>query len=204
MSLAGETMSDDQNRPKPPRTGSTPKMMLPPTFPKEPSTEQRPKDRPALDEMLRNYLEEQAQEKADGNTIANVRLELHQVQIVQQEHGAEIQMLKLRADRHGKAIRELKNRVDATIDAGGHSAGFIEHDTGVHQVEDLKKHLAAKEEELKEFRQERRDSVTWWRRKRTDVLIGVAGALAMLGITTVGGIIWYVITHPSPPTHQEK
>lgn len=196
-------MSD---RPKPPRSASTPRMMLPPTFPKEPPTEQRPKDRPApLDDMLRRYLEEQEQEKADGNTIANVRLELHQMQIIQQEHGAEIQMLKLRADRHGRAIREIKTRLDQSVDAGhGGGVGFVEHDTGVHQVEDLKRHLALKEEELKQVQRDRHDSVTWWRRKRTDILIAVAGAVAMLGITTLGGVIWYVITHPSPPSHQEK
>jgi hypothetical protein len=139
--------------------------------------------------MLRDYLEEYEQAKAEGNTIANLRIELHQVRMVQQEQSADIQMLKLRVDRHGRAIREIKSRFDAN---DGESIASVEHDTGVHQVADLRKHLEAKEAELKEHR----DSV-WWRRQKVTWLVasigfGVAGSLG--GLATV---LWYLLTHGS-------
>ena len=145
-------------------------------------------DRAWLNAKLRAYLEEHEQDKIDGNTIANLRLEVHHIRMTQDEQGNEIQALKLRADRHGKAIREIKTRMDRQADQG--PIGGFEYDTGVHQLEDLKKHLAKKEEELKE----RRDSVWWRRTKVTWVATGIGFTIAS-ALGGVGTILWYLLTH---------
>lgn len=137
-----------------------------------------------LDAKLRAFLDSFENDKAEGNTIANLRLEIHQVSLVQQEQGHEIQMLKLRQDRHGVAIRELRKRFESAHDIG------VELDTGVHQVEDLRRHLAEKEAQI----QERRDSGIWWQRKKREWAVAAAGALALATLGGFGTVVWFLMT----------
>jgi chromosome segregation ATPase len=130
------------------------------------------------DQLLKEFLEADARDRADGNTIANLRLEVHQSRLDISELGAEVRMHRLRLDRHGKDLRELKAYVYQRED---------EFDTGVHQVQDLKRHLAAKEEELRE----RRDSGIWWRRKKREWVVAGAGAL-LAGLV---GIVGWFLSH---------
>lgn len=193
MPYLGEVMSDDNPR--------RPRMTPPGGFPPEPP-ETNVRMRSETEKALREYLAFWQQDQNEGNTIKNLRSELHdtrlemgQMQIDLKEVATEQRLVRLRLDRHGRDIRELKRIVYHRGEAGD------EVDTDVHQVEDLRRHLAEKEQEIRE----RRDSVTWWKRKRVDVIIAIGGAIAMLGITALGGVVWYVITHPSPaPSHQEK
>jgi hypothetical protein len=138
---------------------------------------------PDLDAKLRAYLEEHARDREEGNTIANLRLGLHQLQLDVNEVAAEQKVMKLRLDRHGKDIRELKQHV--------YSRESDEFDTGVHQVEDLRRHLAEKQSELEE---RRRDSV-WWKRKKAEWVVAALGAIAMAMLTGTGGAIWFFVTH---------
>lgn len=136
---------------------------------------------PVLDRKLREFLDEHAEDKANGNTIANLRLEVHQIRNDMNELAAEQRVHRLRLDRHGKDIKALKEAVFNRTE---------EIDTGVHQVEDLRRHLAEKEAELKE----RRDSV-WWQRQKVTWAVGI---LAFVGTSTLlglGGVIWYLLTH---------
>lgn len=137
---------------------------------------------PKLDAQLRAYLDDVARDKADGNTIANLRIELHQLRADMNELSTEQRLMKLRLDRHGRDIREIKQRIEWGDES--HS------DTGQHQVEDLRRHLAAKEAELSE----RKDSGMWWRRKKREWLVAALGALVMLTIGGFGTITWFFIT----------
>ncbi len=137
---------------------------------------------PKLDAQLRAYLEDVARDRADGNTIANLRIELHQLRNDMNELSTEQRLMKLRLDRHGRDIREIKQRIEWGDDGVG--------DTGQHQVEDLRRHLAAKEAELNE----RKDSGMWWRRKKREWLVAALGALVMLTIGGFGTITWFFIT----------
>ncbi len=137
---------------------------------------------PKLDAQLRAYLEDVARDKADGNTIANLRIELHQLRVDMNELSTEQRLMKLRLDRHGRDIREIKQR----IEWGDESSA----DTGQHQVEDLRRHLAAKEAELAE----RKDSGMWWRRKKREWLVAALGALVMLTVGAFGTVTWFFIT----------
>lgn len=140
---------------------------------------------PNLDAKLRDFLASFEHDRREGNTIANLRIEVHQVRMLQEEHGHKIAMLEMRQDRHGQALRELRKRLDSAHDIG------VEHDTGVHQVEDLRRHLAAKEDQLKE----RRDSVMWWRRKKREWLVAALGAAVMLSLGGFGTVVWFFVTH---------
>jgi chromosome segregation ATPase len=176
----GEAMSSD--RPKPPRPTT------PGAFPIEPpQTDVRA--RFDTERLLREYLKGWQQDQNEGNTIKQLREEVHdarlemgQMRIDFTEMSTEQRLMRMRMDRHGKAIRELRAKVFHDEER--------EVDTDVHQVEDLKRHLAAREEELKE----RRDSVTWWKRKKYDLLFAVLGATAALGIGAIGTMIWYILT----------
>lgn len=138
---------------------------------------------PKLDAQLRAYLEDAARDKAEGNTIANLRLEVHQLRADMNELSTEQRLMKLRIDRHGRDIREIKQRID--WGDGDHLA-----DTGQHQVEDLRRHLAAKEAEL----QGHKDSGMWWRRKKREWIVAFLGAAAMLVLGAFGTVTWFFIT----------
>jgi chromosome segregation ATPase len=137
---------------------------------------------PKLDAQLRAYLEDAARDKAEGNTIANLRLEVHQLRADMNELSTEQRLMKLRIDRHGRDIREIKQRIEWGDDSIG--------DTGQHQVEDLRRHLAAKEAELSA----RKDSGMWWRRKKREWLVAAVGAFVMLTLGGFGTITWFFIT----------
>lgn len=131
------------------------------------------------DQLLKEFLETEARDRAEGNTIANLRLEVHQSRLDITELGAEVRMHRLRLDRHGKDLRELKAYVYQRED---------DLDTGVHQVADLKRHLEAKESELRE----RRDSGIWWKQKKREWLVAGLGALVLAGIGGFGTIAWFI------------
>lgn len=205
MSNLGEVMSEDRKPPRmyppafppePPRP--TPQRMTPATpaqpFPVEPLSATQasgPHARNDTERMLREYLQGWKQDQNEGNTIKTLREEVHdarlemgQMRIDLNELSTEQRLMRLRMDRHGKAIRELRAKVFHNDEH--------EVDTDVHQVEDLKRHLQAKEAELRE----RRDSMTWWKRKKTDMFLAALGAIALLGIGAMGTLIWYIITMP--------
>lgn len=133
------------------------------------------------DKLLRDFLEADARDRADGNTIANLRLEQHQLRNDMQEVVQEQRLMKLRLDRHGRDIREIKQRLDF---------GNDDFDTGVHQVEDLKRHLAAKEAELRE----RRDSGIWWRRQKWQWAMAAVGAVAAGIVGGTATIAWHFLS----------
>ncbi len=189
------TMSDDK-RPKMPIT--------PPTaFHIEPTTSERIRaghpPGPGLDGLLREYLEKAKRDEHDGNTIAVLRQEVHETRVELQdtklevhetrreisEVSAEQRLMRLRLDRHGRDIRDLKAKVFHTDPE--------EHDTGVHQVNDLKRHLAELEHENKTHR----DSV-WWRRTKIQWVAAAIGAVLLACVGGVGTILWYVVTHMPP------
>lgn len=134
-----------------------------------------------LDQQLRVFLEETERDRAEGNTIANLRLETHQLRTELREVATEQRLMKMRLDRHGRDIRELKTRLEWD--------GEEEMDTGQHQVDDLKRHLAVKEAELKD----RRDSTIWWKRQKWQWLVGAIGALVMLVVAALGSVIWFLV-----------
>lgn len=133
------------------------------------------------DSLLRDFLERERRDRDEGNTIANLRLELHQLQLDTNEIGAQVRVHGIRLDRHGRDIRALKQQVFQRVED--------DIDTGVHQVEDLKRHLAAKEAELRD----QRDSV-WWRRKRWEWAAAAVGAVMLLALGAVGTVLWTIIT----------
>lgn len=135
-----------------------------------------------LDAKLRDYLLEQERDRAEGNTIANLRIEVHQVRSDMHEIKTEQRLMKLRQDRHGRLIREIQERINITDGA--------EMDTGQHQIEDLKRHLAIKEEEIKDHR----NSSIWWRQKKREWAVAAVGALLMLTLGAVGTFMWWMFT----------
>lgn len=173
-------MSGDEPRPRPARISR-------PEFTAEEVHSQA--KRTTLDEQLWRYLQEVERDRAEGNTIRNlrneisdVRLEVHQAGNELREVMTEQRLMRLRLDRHGKDIRDLKAKIY-------HSEGE-ELDTGAHQVEDLKRHLREKQAELKD----RRDSV-WWRRQKIQWAAAIAGVAATTALGGIGTVLWYVLTH---------
>lgn len=153
--------------------------------------------KPDLDGQLRRYLSEAQKERDEGHTVGalhrdvqDIKIEQHETNRRLEEQNVEIKQVRLRQDRHGKDIRELKRRVF-------HSDEWEDKDTGVHQVEDLRRHLASKEAELKEHKleiKEQRDSI-WWKRQKVQWLGATIGASIMLVVGGVGTVTWYLLMH---------
>lgn len=133
-----------------------------------------------LDARLRSYLLDVERDKHEGNTIANLRIELHSVRADMHEIKTEQRLMKLRQDRHGRMIRELQERVNLNDGA--------EMDTGQHQIEDLRRHLEVKEAELSQHR----NSSIWWRQKKREWLATALGAFAALLLGAFGTFIWWI------------
>lgn len=132
---------------------------------------------PQLDAKLRSYLADQERDKAEGNTIANLRIELHSVRADMHEIKTEQRLMKLRQDRHGRLIREIQERININDGA--------EMDTGQHQIEDLRRHLELKDEE-------RRNSSIWWRQKKREWAVAAIGAMAVLFLGGMGTLAWWM------------
>lgn len=173
FALQYPNMSDD--RPKPPRPGSDPNLA-----------------RTVLDAQLRQYLADAERDKAEGNTIAQLRLEVQDARAEQHDTNARLdevateqKLMRMRMDRHGKSIREIRKKVFHTD-----PDEIEEIDTGSHQIKDLKEYLAKHEGEQKE----RRDSI-WWRRKRWEWVMAAAGFVAANLVLGAVALIWYLLTH---------
>lgn len=179
-----------ENKPKPAR-GSNPELQphRPPQF-----TEERPAYRERLDDQLMEYLAAQQEERAAGNTVGNLRndvlnvkMELHAIRNETGETNAELKLVRLRLDRHGRDIRDLK----ATV----YHKDPDEMDTGSYQVADLRKHLAEKEAELKERRDEQKSETVWWKRQKIQWAAAALGACAALSVGSLGTVLWFLLTH---------
>lgn len=135
---------------------------------------------PKLDQQLRQFLIEVERERAEGHTIANLQLDVGQLRSDIGELYAEQRLIKLRLDRHGKDIKAIKQHLEWE---------GAELDTGQHQVEDLKRHLAAKEAEISQ----RRDSQIWWKRQKTQWIMAAVGGGAILLCSALGSVAWWFI-----------
>lgn len=137
---------------------------------------------PKVDAALREFLDTSRKERADGNTIANLLLEVRQVRITLEEVEADQKVLSHRVDRHGREIRMLKKHVALESE---------ELDTGQHDVEALKRELATREKQIARHE----DEGLWWRRKT----IGWIVAAAAWALTAVIGFAAYsAVSHERP------
>ncbi len=134
---------------------------------------------PNLDAQLRAYLTAWQEDQSSGNTIANLRIEIHQLKIDVEELTTQNTMLRLRVDRHGREIRFIKQHL---------AIAGEDEDTGQHQVEDLRRALAAREKELEKHE----DDNLWWKRKT----IGWFVAVAAWVITSIVAVAAWAMTHP--------
>ncbi|RPH58001.1 MAG: hypothetical protein EHM89_13145 [Acidobacteria bacterium] len=107
-------------------------------------------------------------------------MEMHERGRQLDELAAEQKLMRLRQDRHGKAIRDLKAKVFHTDP---------DEDTGVHQLKDLREYVEKQEAENKD----RRDSV-WWRRKRWEWVMAAGGFVLANLVLGTAGLIWYLLT----------
>jgi chromosome segregation ATPase len=142
---------------------------------------------PDLDAQLAEFLAACARDRDDGHTIANLRIEMHALRSDVNEVSARVHAHELRLDRHGREIRALKQRVDGQHD---------DTDTGVHQVEDLRRYMAERELAAKqaELTDRRRDSL-WWKRKKVDWLAAIVGGAAVLTLGAIGTVAWFFVSH---------
>src|SRR5262245_28077553 len=122
-----------------------------------------PSSDPRIDARLKAFLDEKDQEKSEGYTLANILLEVKQLSVTQDEMHQELRLLKTRVDRHGRNIAQIKQHIEIEPDSG--------FDSGLHQVEDLKREIARKDAELKD----RRDNSLWWQRSAVKwIVAGIA------------------------------
>jgi len=184
-----------------------------------------PEMRARLDSQLRAYLDEVERERREGNTIAQLRsdiratrdevhdqgvrldevhtelrdtrLELHEQGRHVSELASEMNLFRMRLDRHGRDISALKARVYHTDP---------DDDTGSHQIQDLRNHLARREAEQKEREakleaerkereKEERESKIWWKRKGWD--LGFAALAFVFGNFILGliALLWFLLRY---------
>jgi septal ring factor EnvC (AmiA/AmiB activator) len=124
---------------------------------------------PRLDAKLADFLSAFERDQNQGNTLANVRLDMHALRLDVQELTTQQQLTKMRVDRHGRDIAAIKNHL---------SWEGEEMDTGQHQIADLKKALHDQESA-------RRDSGIWWKRQRWQWFAAALGAVAVLVLNTL-------------------
>lgn len=154
----------------------------------------RPSSSPDLDKQLKEYLDNAQREREGGYTLEGLYREVADFKCVQNERNrqfdelaAEHKALRLRVDRHGRDIRDLKAHV--------YNRDAEEFDTGVHQVDDLKRHLAAREAELAETRKAKADEESWWKRKKVEWTAAAIGGAVALSVGGVGTVAWYLLIH---------
>jgi len=139
-----------------------------------------------LDTQLSAYLTAWQEDQSSGNTIANLRIELHQVKLNVEELTTQNTLLRMRLDRHGQEIRMIKQHLALSGEG---------EDTGQHQVEDLKRALANQEKELEKHEEAGR----WWKRKAVGWVVAAAAWI----ITSIVAVAAWAVTHPSPPPSRE-
>jgi len=136
-----------------------------------------------LNARLLAYLVDYERDQKDGNTIANIRIEMHSLRQDVHTLAARVTNLELRAERHGKSIRKLeseKNDKNSNDDELNNTDRF--------QVEALRRHLKDKEKELEEHRA----SKLWWKYKTRDLAIGAVVGLVGIVIAAIGTFIWWI------------
>lgn len=154
----------------------------------------RHRSSPDLDNQLKKYLDEVQRERASGYTIEGLYRDFNDFKLEQNERNRQIdelesehRALRIRVDRHGRDIRDIKAHI--------WQRDPVEFDTGVHQVEDLRRHLALKEAELSEGKKKVEEDRTWWQRKKVEWLAAVIGASVAIVLGGAGTIIWYLLIH---------
>lgn len=98
----------------------------------------------------------------------------------------DVALQESRIDRHGKEIRKLKEAVF-------HEENL--EDTGSHNVADLlrAKELLDMKRELESQKEQKRESVIWWRRQRfLWIGMGIVALLGVLGSGCAGLVLWKV------------
>ena len=141
---------------------------------------------PRTDKLLREFLEKEAEARANGVTLESVHRTLLRIAKDRLKD-------RITVATHGKAIKTLQHQVAMlTAATPAVPAWHAPHDeiTGTHQVEALKRAQADLEERLDEKEEHERDEATWWARQiRLWVVAGV-GALLLVGI---GGCVTYTL-----------
>lgn len=134
------------------------------------------------DKLLREFLEEQAENRAEGVTLKSLHEAVSRVANRQIADAA-------RVDRHGRRIRKLENEVQRlSLNAEGPDwrpdPGEI---TGTHD-------LAVIKNAMKEERKRRDSDATWWQRKRWEVAIAAFSGAIVLMLGGAGTVAWFLIT----------
>ncbi len=141
-----------------------------------------------LDELLRAYLERDAQARANGMTIAAVYGALQK--LANRFATLEANLLALEArvvageerqDRHGRRLTRLERQAAVSSEWKPDATDS----TGKHDLEAIKR-------EVEEQRRRREDDTVWWQRQRWLWIGLVATGLIVL---TIGACTAYVSTH---------
>jgi hypothetical protein len=139
-----------------------------------------PQSDPRIDTRLKEFLDDKDNEKQNGYTLPNLFLQVQQVSSNQEETNNEIRLLKSRVDRHGRNIAQIKMHIDMQPDSA--------LDSGLHNVEELKRELARKELEIKE----RQENSIWWQRSAIKWIIG---GVAWIATTIAAALISSIMGH---------
>lgn len=157
---------------------------------------------PSLDTILREYLDEKRIERDRGYTLANLQLTLNQFGIRLTSIEGEIGALKAnqfamssRQDRHGRDIRAMKKQL---------SFADAEVDTGVHQLEDVRRALAERKEKEEREEARRHESMIWWKRNRWAAVIGIVCSVIAASVTACSGYIAAKLFLTPPNVEKEK
>ena len=149
---------------------------------------------PDLDEQLRQFLRSTTNDRREGNTLANVRAELHQIQLVQRGlsgrvagHDAELEEVHNRLDHHGAALVVVKRR----LRSGEHDE---EMDTGRYDLGAIRREVeAARARESKRVQAET-DQIVWWKRS---IIMWVVGGLGAVSLALMVALVTLAIASAS-------
>lgn len=152
---------------------------------------------PRLDLQLSEYLDAERRSRAEGHTIANVRIEVHELSRTIKGINARVAALEVGQDdvhdrldthaakitHHAAEIVTIKRRIRSGDDDE-------EMSTGRFDVEEIKRELAAVRQSRKDSERAKSEEITWWKRS----LIGwVALAMGFVASTAITVLITLAI-----------
>ncbi len=156
---------------------------------------------PELDAQLRAFLEHNSRDQRNGNTIANVRSEMHQLQVSFRGMNGRVSSLETnleevnsRLDNHGASIVVLKRHARKN----GADDDRDELDTGNYDLESIRREVErARARESLRVRAET-ENVVWWKRS---IIMWVVGSLGVIAVTLFTALVTLAIANATAPQH---
>lgn len=147
-------------------------------------------EKESLDRVLRDFLEEDRRAKAEGHTIANVRLEVHELAKGLRGVNARVAAIEVdhddihdTLDLYGAKITSVTSDVAKIKRRLRRDGDDEEMDTGRFDVEEIKRELAETRKRRADSERAKKDEIVWWKRSLITWTLGVLGFVATTAVT---------------------